>query len=203
MSELLAYASLGLHHIADLSGADHMLFLVALAVIYRWRDWRAAAWVVTAFTAGHSLTLGLAVSGVVTLPLAWIEFLIPVTIICTCGENLWAARRRSTSSPPRARAIWALAFGLVHGAGFATFLRSLFLDDLAVPLLGFNLGIEIGQLGILLLAGVLFAGLDAALARVHHGLTGLAAHRLRLASISLVVLLVATRIAFERSPWTW
>ena len=83
MSELAAFAQLGFRHIVSIEAMDHILFLLALAAIYRPRDWRDALWVVTSFTVGHSITLALAVTGVVTLPTALIEFLIPVTIVAT------------------------------------------------------------------------------------------------------------------------
>ena len=82
MSELLTFAQLGFRHIVDVEAMDHILFLVALAAIYRLRDARNALWVVTAFTVGHSITLALAVTGVLTIcRRALIEFLIPVTIV--------------------------------------------------------------------------------------------------------------------------
>lgn len=149
MSELLAYLQLGFHHVASLGALDHILFLCALSAVYRPRDWRSALWVVSAFTVGHSLTLALVATGVISLPESWIEFLIPVTIVVTCIANL-VERRPEGVAPDRRRAIVAVGFGLVHGAGFAGYLRAMFLDSVAVPLLGFNLGIEMGQ--ILLLA---------------------------------------------------
>src|SRR5882724_2010352 len=147
MSELIAFVHLGFRHITDLTALDHMLFLLALAAIYRGRDWRDVLWVVSAFTIGHSITLALAVTGALRLPTALIEFLIPVTILVTGIENI-AARRR------RYRPAFAGMFGLVHGAGFANYLRSLFVGSIAVPLFGFNVGIELGQLVVLALAGI-------------------------------------------------
>ena len=60
MSELLAYAQLGVRHILDPAALDHLLFLLVLAAAYRLGDWRDALWVISAFTIGHSITLGLA-----------------------------------------------------------------------------------------------------------------------------------------------
>ena len=77
MSELLTFVHLGFRHITDLTALDHILFLLALAAIYRGRDWRDVLWVVTAFTVGHSVTLALAVTGALRLPTPLIEFLIP------------------------------------------------------------------------------------------------------------------------------
>ena len=98
MSEFLAFVQLGFLHVTDLRGADHVLFLVVLAAIYRFRDWREVLWVATAFTVGHSVTLALAVTGVLALPAELNEFLIPVTIVATAVENLLGA--------DRARAPW-------------------------------------------------------------------------------------------------
>ena len=126
MSELLTFIQLGFRHITNLQAMDHILFLLALAAIYRPRDWRNALWVVTAFTVGHSITLALAVTGAVVLPIKLIEFLIPVTIVATCIENLIVRDRATAPLKGRYRPIFAAVFGLVHGAGFADYLRNLF-----------------------------------------------------------------------------
>jgi hypothetical protein len=68
VSELIAFATLGFRHITDPRGADHILFLLVLAAIYRFRDWRECVKVVTAFTVGHSITLALAVTGALVMP---------------------------------------------------------------------------------------------------------------------------------------
>ncbi len=153
MSELLTFIHLGFRHITDLEAMDHILFLVALAAIYRGRDWRESLWVVSAFTVGHSITLALAVTGAVRLPTALIEFLIPLTIVATALENLIVRNRERAPLKGRYRPVFAGVFGLVHGAGFANYLRSLFSGSIAVPLFGFNLGIEIGQIVVLLAGG--------------------------------------------------
>ena len=204
MSELIAFAALGFRHITDPRGADHIVFLLALAAIYRFRDWRECVWVVTAFTVGHSVTLALAVTGALNLPTALIEFLIPVTILATALENLIVRDRSTAIWGRRYRPVFAGLFGLVHGAGFANYLRSLFVDHLAAPLLGFNLGLEVGQLIVIALAFITFAALDRIIARV-----GWApryedpkrAVRLRTLAVSTVVMSVAARWMLERSPW--
>ncbi len=200
MSELLAFVSLGFRHIVNADAADHILFLLALAAIYRPRDWRQALWVVTAFTVGHSITLALAVTNALVLPTDWIEFLIPVTIVATGIENLLVRDRAKPPWSGRYRPVFSGVFGLVHGAGFANYLRSLFVDRVAVPLFGFNLGIELGQVLVLLAAAVIFVVLDRGLERVW--LSGsLSALRLRVLSVSIVVILFASRWAVERAPW--
>ena len=147
MSELIAFVHLGFRHITDLAALDHMLFLLALAAIYRGRDWRDVLWVVTAFTVGHSVTLALAVTGALRLPTPLIEFLIPVTILVTGLENILVRRRERALFGGGYRPVFAGVFGLVHGAGFANYLQSLFDGSIVVPLLGFNAGIIDRSLG--------------------------------------------------------
>ena len=199
MSELLTYGGLGFHHIADLNAADHILFLLALAAVYRLSHWRPALWVITAFTLGHSLTLGLAVTGVLSLPTALIEFLIPVTIVVTCLENLRSLGRPGDGGTIPLRAGLALVFGLVHGAGFANYLKAMFVDRVAVPLLGFNLGIEVGQVLILLVAGTAFALADRTIGLIPAG--PLQPFRARVIAVSAVVAVLAGRMVMERSIW--
>ena len=161
MQELLTFASLGIGHILGAGGADHLLFLLVLAGGFAISDWRAVVGVVSAFTLGHSLTLALAVTGALRLPEPTIEFLIPLTIVAAAVDTVVSRGDRSASH--WRRPLLAAGFGLVHGAGFANYLRSLFSDSIAVPLVGFNLGIEIAQVLVLVACGAVFAGLDALL----------------------------------------
>jgi hypothetical protein len=200
MSELLAFSTLGFQHITDPRGADHIFFLLALAAIYRFRDWRECVWVVTAFTVGHSITLALAVTGTLDLPSALIEFLIPVTIVATALENLIVRDRSAALWGRKYRPVFAGVFGLVHGAGFANYLRSLFVDRIAVPLLGFNLGLEAGQLIVIALAFITFAVLDRAI-RAARAVSDDRAVRLRTLAVSVGVMSVAARWMLERYPW--
>jgi hypothetical protein len=201
MSELLTFAQLGFRHIVDVEALDHLLFLVALAAIYRLRDIRGVLWVVTAFTVGHSVTLALAVTGALTLPSALIEFLIPVTIVITGIENIIVSDRARAPWGGRYRPVFAGVFGLVHGAGFANYLKALFVDRIAVPLLGFNLGIEVGQLVVLAVAAIALLSIDALIARVGAATARWPALRLRTVSVSLVVVVVGSLWAVERAPW--
>ena len=201
MSELMTFIHLGFRHITDLEAMDHMLFLVALAAIYRGRDWRDSLWVVSAFTVGHSITLALAVTGALRLPTALIEFLIPLTIVATALENLVVRNRSRAPLRGRYRPVFAGIFGLVHGAGFANYLRSLFSGSIAMPLFGFNLGIEIGQVVVLLLAGLTLAGIDRLLTLVRSPEALPSAYRLRVVTVSLIVVLVAIQMAAARRPW--
>jgi hypothetical protein len=199
MSDLLAFARLGFAHIVDPSALDHILFLVALAAVYRPRDWRDALWVVSAFTAGHSVTLALAATDAVALNERLVEFLIPLTIVATAAENVAARDRATTPRAWRWRPVLAGVFGLVHGAGFAGYLKSLFLADVVVPLLGFNLGIEVGQLVVLAAVAPALAGVDALLRALAARATPV--HRWRVVALSALVGVVAAAWAVERRPW--
>src|SRR5688500_13835383 len=146
LSALRSFIPLGFGHITAPGALDHIMFLLVLAAIYRWHEWRLAVVVVTAFTVGHSLTLALAVLRPGSLPDPGIvEFLIPLTIVATGIENIVTRGLRENRVRVGRRALLAGGFGLVHGAGFAGYLAELFPGSIAAPLIGFNIGIELGQ----------------------------------------------------------
>ena len=153
MSTFSLYFQLGLTHILDIRGYDHILFVVALCALYLLRDWRKILILVTAFTVGHSITLALATLRLVRINPELIEFLIPVTIFITAVSNI--IRKRGASLPNVAwlNYAFALFFGLIHGLGFSNYLRSLLgkSESIVVPLLSFNLGLELGQMVIVLI----------------------------------------------------
>lgn len=159
-SEFYTYLQLGFSHISDLRGYDHILFLIALCAVYRLREWRQVAILVTAFTVGHSLTLALAALDRVSVPSSLIEFLIPLTIFLTALYNIFRQRQRARSAGAAASSnihwnyLLALIFGLIHGLGFSNFFGALLLpgeeDHLIRQLLAFNIGVELGQLAIVL-----------------------------------------------------
>lgn len=158
MNDFWLYAQLGFEHIADWKGIDHILFVAALCLRYQFADWKKLLVLVTAFTIGHSLTLALSVLELLNYSVAWIEFLIPVTIVLTALSNVWVKKFNFSARFPLI--YWlALFFGLVHGLGFSNYLKSLLGKDQSVlpRLLAFNLGLEVGQLAIL--AGILFISL--------------------------------------------
>lgn len=200
MSELVTFMQLGVRHILDVRGLDHVVFLVALAAIYRFSDWRQTAWVVTAFTIGHSITLASAVLGYLPLSQPLVEFLIPVTIVATCVENI-VARSRPTESGRGHRPVFALVFGLVHGAGFGSYLKSLFAEDVAIPLLGFNIGIEMGQIAALAMIFVLIRALDYLLGATASRIEMGNAYRARVVAVSGAAMIVAMKWTLDRTPW--
>src|SRR5688572_6037483 len=204
MSEFLAFFQLGFGHIVTAGAMDHILFLAILAVVYRAREWRDALWVISAFTVGHSVTLALAVTGTLRMGEPVVEFLIPLTIVAAAIENLVTRERAATSRARRYRPILAGVFGLVHGAGFANYLESLFVERIAVPLLGFNVGIEVGQILVLVAIGAALVGVDAAIRRAQRSLRVrklVPVLRLRVVGLSLMIGVVAAAWAVERSPW--
>jgi HupE / UreJ protein len=129
-----------------------------------------------------------------------VEFLIPVTIVATGIENLLMRDRAARGAGARHRPVFAALFGLVHGAGFAGYLQSLFMDHIAMPLFGFNVGIELGQIVVLLAAAAVFVGVDSALRRIPRRAGWPDAFQLRLITVSAAITLVATGWAVERFP---
>ncbi|MEZ4829413.1 MAG: HupE/UreJ family protein [Bacteroidia bacterium] len=170
MSPFASYLTLGFQHISDLEGYDHILFLIALCAVYRLKQWKDILILVTAFTVGHSFSLGIAtftrlnmetqlgagisLSGV-------IEFLIPVTIFLTAISNVIRNQETLTPAKMRIQYMAAAFFGLIHGLGFSNYLQMILgrEESLFTPLLAFNLGLELGQVmivGILMLITWIF-----------------------------------------------
>lgn len=162
MTTFQLYVRLGLEHIADFNGYDHILFIVILCAVYKPGEWKRVLILVTAFTLGHSLTLALATLNWIRFSRDWIEFLIPVTIFITAWFNIAMYSERKNNILHSAKYLGALFFGLIHGMGFSSYLRSLLgaEEKLLAPLFSFNLGIEIGQILIvvvIMLLGYLFS----------------------------------------------
>lgn len=137
---------------------DHILFIIALAAIYLIQNWKQVLILVTAFTIGHSLTLALSVYDIIRVNSNWVEFLIPVTIIATAVFNFLQKDFKPASL--RLNYFLALFFGLIHGLGFANTIRFMLAKDqnIAIPLLSFNIGLEAGQIvivSLILLTGFL------------------------------------------------
>jgi hydrogenase/urease accessory protein HupE len=144
--KLLGFFKLGVEHL--LTGYDHILFLSAL--ILGGGSLRALIAVVTSFTIAHSLTLALSVFELISLPAKPVEVGIAASIVIAAALNLSPSQKRSTAG----RAGLAGGLGLLHGLGFAGVLREMDVSgqNATIPLLGFNLGVEAGQLLIVLLA---------------------------------------------------
>ncbi|WP_339869842.1 HupE/UreJ family protein [uncultured Algoriphagus sp.] len=163
MNSFELYFRLGLQHILDINGYDHILFVLALCAVFIPRDWRKVVILVTAFTIGHSITLALATFRLINVNSELIEFLIPVTIAITAFITILNPKPASGKGLS-INYFFALFFGLIHGLGFSIYLRSLLGKEASIwqPLLAFNLGLELGQLvivGIFLLATSILVGI--------------------------------------------
>lgn len=151
MNDFGLYFQIGFKHIADLKGMDHLLFIVALCIRYQFTDWKKILVLVTAFTIGHCITLILSVFNIINYSIKWIEFLIPVSIIITAISNIFVKKFVFKEKFP-AIYFFALFFGLIHGLGFSSYLKSLLGlgESVVFQLLSFNLGLEFGQIIIVL-----------------------------------------------------
>ncbi len=150
MQDFALYFTLGREHILDWKGYDHILFVFALCGVYLLADWKKLLILVTAFTIGHSLTLALSAFSLIHIPSELIEFLIPLTILITTLSNLGTGPKSAFHG--RWIYVMALVFGLVHGMGFSNYLKSLLGTDVSIigQLLAFNLGLEMGQILIVI-----------------------------------------------------
>jgi hydrogenase/urease accessory protein HupE len=156
LDEASRFLRLGVEHI--FTGYDHLAFLLGLLLLGG--SIRQLAGIVSAFTLAHSVTLALAALGAVSIPPSVVEPAIAASVVAVAAENIWALRPGGDASCRVAEAIrrrWRLTFcfGLVHGFGFASALQDLRLPRaaLAAGLVSFNLGVELGQL-LLVLAAV-------------------------------------------------
>ncbi len=145
------FYSLGVEHIINIEAYDHILFIAMLVGVYRLSGWKKIIALVTAFTAGHSLSLFLSVYDIISIKSSIVELFIAITIFVTGFENLFYNENEQAgfwSVKYRIKYLVAMLFGLVHGLGFSSTLKSVMLssDHIAIPLLGFNLGVETGQL---------------------------------------------------------
>lgn len=138
-----AFFKIGFYHI--LEGYDHLLFLIALIIVTK--DLRSLLKVISAFTVAHSTTLVLSALGILSLPPVVTESLIALSIVYVGIENV-------VRTETKGRWIVAGSFGLIHGAGFSGHLTEILkgmlsTSDAFVPLMGFNVGIEVGQLTVI------------------------------------------------------
>jgi len=150
MQDFLLYLKLGWGHIISLDALDHQLFVLALIAVYSYNDFKKILILVTAFTIGHSITLALSVLDIVRIPSDWVEFLIPLTIAITAFDNI--LMKNNQKSLMKMNYYLALIFGLIHGMGFSNTARMMLAKEqsIFVPLLGFNIGLELGQIVVVI-----------------------------------------------------
>lgn len=191
MNDFKFYFTEGWKHIISTDALDHQLFILVLAIIYTFSDWKKILILVTAFTIGHSLTLALSVLDIIRINTSLLEFLIPLTIVITAIWNIFAG---SSKKKVNTNYFLALFFGLIHGLGFANSIRMMLASDqsLGMGLLGFNLGLEAGQIVVVFLI-LLITKLLADFIKVPQ--------RMYIVAISILVLVVSAKMAIERIPF--
>jgi hypothetical protein len=156
MSDFLFYLQLGWEHIISIDALDHQLFILALVAIFSFQDLKKVLILVTAFTLGHSFTLALSAFDIIRFPSNWVEFLIPCTIVFTALDNLIFSKNEDKLI--KLNYFLALIFGLIHGMGFANSVRMMLAKEqsIVIPLLGFNVGLEIGQIAVVIIVLSIF-----------------------------------------------
>ena len=150
MTDFMFYLRMGWDHIVSKDALDHQLFILVLIAVYTIQDFKKVLILVTAFTIGHSLTLALSVFDILRVPSAWVEFLIPCTIAITALINIFG--KNNVQKQMKLNYSLALFFGLIHGMGFANSIRITLAKEqsIATGLLGFNIGLELGQIVVVL-----------------------------------------------------
>mgnify|MGYP003433728853 FL=1 len=191
MQDFLFYLQLGWEHIISKDALDHQLFILALIAIFSFRDWKKVLILVTAFTIGHSLTLVLSALDVFRFPSDWVEFLIPCTIVFTALDNIIFSQNEKKLI--QLNYYLALLFGLIHGMGFANSVRMMLASeqDITLPLFGFNVGLELGQ--IIVVAIALF---------IHYIFSEVLklSNKIWIYIISVPIFIFALKMALERIP---
>ncbi|HEV8080776.1 MAG TPA: HupE/UreJ family protein [Chitinophagaceae bacterium] len=191
MEDIRFYFDLGWQHIISWDALDHILFIATLAAIYILKDWKKVLILITAFTVGHSLTLALSSYDIIRFSDKWVEFLIPCTIIFTALFNIFL--KDFSRESLRINYFFALLFGLIHGMGFANSIRFMLARDqkIALPLLSFNIGLEVGQMMIVTIILVI-SYLVISILKL--------SRKLWVLSLSVIAFAVALKMAIERWP---
>ncbi len=146
MEEFKIWFSVGFDHILNIQALDHILFILALVVIYKPSRIKQIVLLITAFTVGHSITLIISALELISYDQKIIEFAIPLTIVITSINNI-ISRKQEQSKSVGLNYFIALVFGLIHGLGFANYLKALlFKGNIILELFSFNVGIEVAQL---------------------------------------------------------
>ena len=148
MAEFWIFFQLGLRHVLDINGYDHLLFLVALTAPFLFKDWKQILILVTVFTLGHTVALLLNVFNLISVRGVLVEFLIPISILITAIFTLLNGGKPGKPASQSIIMFITLFFGIIHGLGFSTYFKSLLSGsptDKLLPLFEFALGIEAAQ----------------------------------------------------------
>ncbi|MGC1633572.1 MAG: HupE/UreJ family protein [Gelidibacter sp.] len=148
----------GINHILNFKTYTHILFLLVLTVPYAFKDWKRILILVTIFTLGHTVSLLLAFYGIVSIKGTLIAFLIPITILVVALYNVFTAGKKAPSEKVGILFLSTVFFGLIQGLSFASKLKMFTAktDNKIVPLIGIEIGIELGQ--IIIAFAMLFLG---------------------------------------------
>ena len=149
MQDFWIFFKIGINHVLDFNGYDHILFLVALTAPYIIKDWQRILILVSIFTIGHTLALLLSVFNIVVFKVTIVELLIPITILITAFYNIFTAGKGSKQNGISFVAIVTLLFGIIHGLGFSNYFKNMITGnvvDKLIPTLEFALGIEAAQI---------------------------------------------------------
>lgn len=145
----------GFDHILNIQALDHILFVLALVVVYKPNMIKQIVILITAFTIGHSITLILSALDIINYNQEVIEFAIPLTIVIASLNNI-LNRKKIITKAIGTNYIIALVFGLIHGLGFANYLKALlFQDNIILELFFFNVGIEAAQLIVVFIFSII------------------------------------------------
>lgn len=194
MENIWFYIQMGLNHVLDFSAYDHILFLSALAVPFTFKNWKMVLFLATVFTLTHCFSLFLSVYGLVVMDVGLIEFLIPVTILCTAFFNLVYLRSSTESKGVWLHVLATSFFGLIHGFGFSNYFKMLIAgeEQKTLPLIGFALGIELSQ--VLIVLSVLFLGyLAQSVFKVRHYMF--------VTVVSILIVLITIPMLIGTFPW--
>lgn len=158
MSQFWLYYKLGLYHVLDWLAYDHIFFLVVLVASYTFSGWKRVLGLVSLFTLGHTLSLFLSTYGIVKVDTAYVEFLIPITIIFTALFDIFTAGKKARNSNFNLLYFSTVFFGLIHGLAFSHGFRMISAGSSSKfwPLIDFALGIETAQ--IIVVLGVMITG---------------------------------------------
>jgi hypothetical protein len=158
MSEFWIYFEKGVRHILNPYAYDHILFLIALSVPYAFKDWARLLLLVTVFAVGHTVALLLSVFGVIIIKGNLVDFLIPITILIVALFHLFTAGKSSKKESISVVLFITLFFGIVHGLGFKVYFNSIASgspQSKLLPLAELGLGIEVGQIVVILVVLIL------------------------------------------------
>ena len=192
MNDFIFFLKLGWSHIMSLEALDHLYFISVLAIIYSFEKWKQVLILVTAFTIGHSLTLVLSILDLIQFNTEFVEFAIPCTIIFSAASNIMfnTQKKKAVSL----QYLLALLFGLVHGMGYANAIRFMLFSEkgLGLALFGFNIGLESGQIFV-----VLFVLFFVWVTQKNKFCT----HRILILLFSALILVLSLKMAIERFPF--